>query len=800
MVILTLNIVYAENLAYEGWTYNNKYVLFEDINYKVQISKNGNQLLLMGEDETEVLVIERCLEREYWKFCYNLSDYDPDKEDFKAYFYIYYIQPNVLITRTIDDNILDLGDTATFTTTLTNEGSTIAKDVIFVDDFPGNAEITSVSRDAEIRNNSVYWEGELEKGEDVEIEYEIKSVGDIDQYLKASVEYFDGFKKVEKFSNSIRLYSFSIIELSLTADKEDYQLKEDIEFTLLLDNNGDEEAEVTDFTITIPESIIVKERDDDLEKSGNKYKWTGDLSAGEEKEFDFIIYGTETGVFFATAYGEYKYKGSKYKIDDEKVGFVNHNEGVEITTSLDDVEYVSSNQLIIIFVKVKNKNSFSKVKNIELHTETNLIDIDVTKYGSINSNQTVLMLNNQLRAPIVTDDTEYPITFNVTYVTEDGVEFYTYEKKKIVVKPAEMVKIIPSFSSTSTLEDRTVSISVALENPSLNDLTEIFLSASIPKNFAVEGVTSGYTDLDSEQKKTIISFNLIPGLIPEDSAFDINFTASYIDDNSDFEVIESRKLKVERNVPEISVKKIISDTSAYLGELVQVSYKIENKDTNSVYDLVMYSTQTQDVDTIEFFSYNIPRLDPGELVTFNVEKVRAKIIDKIDIGRSILTLKDKYDRTFEIYSGALTMDIEEAEITGASIYIEKSVDETLIGPGDIVELTINLTNYGVKRAPGNLSDLDYPIDVPIYGNKIFKKNITFNEEGIHTIPMSTYYYTSLDKPVRAYSNEVVVTVLNKTKKPTDVIVEQEPVVDTPEEKVGFLQKALVWFKKIFGIK
>ena len=800
LFILTLNLVNAENLAYEGWTYNNRYVLFEDINYKIQISKNGNQLLLVGDEGNEILNLNTCLEKEYWKFCYNLSTYDTDREDYKAYFYIYYIQPDLTITRTVDDNILDLGDTAVFVTTITNKGDTIAKDVVFIDDFPKNAEILSVNNDAEIKNNSVYWKGELKKGESIEFEYKIKSIGNIDQYIKASVEYYDGFKKVEKFSNSIRLYSFSILELSLSADKEDYQIGEEIDFNLLLDNNGDEDTDITDLIINIPESIKVKERSDELEKSGNQYKWSGNLNPGEQKKFKFKLSGTKTGVFFVTANGQYKYKGNRYNIDDKKEGFVTYNEGVEIITSLKDVEYVSSNQLIIIFVKVKNKNSFSKVKDVKLVTTTDIVNIDERRYGSIDSNQTVLLLNNQLRAPQVSEDESYPIAFNVTYKTEDGVEFNSYLKKKIVVKPSQMIKVIPTLSATNVLEDRPISINVALKNPGLTDLEDIFLSATLPKNFSVEGITSGYADLKQDEKKTVISFNLIPGLIEEDTTFKLNFTASYIDQNSDFEVTETRKLNVHRNIPKVSVQKIISESSAHQGELVQVSYKIENKDNTPVYDLVMHATEAQDLDTIDIFSYNIPKLDPGEQITFAAEKIRPKKIGKIDVGRSMLTLKDKYSRTFNIYSGGLTMNIKKAEINGPSVYIEKHVDNNIIEPGESTLLTINLTNYGVKKAEGNLSDFEEPVQVPIYGNKIFQKNISFNDEGIHTIPVSVYYYNYLDKPVRAYSNEVIITVINKTKEQDTVIIEDTPKVEEqPEAKVSFIQKLLNWFKKLFKV-
>ena len=40
--------------------------------------------------------------------------------------------------------------------------------------------------------------------------------------------------------------------------------------------------------------------------------------------------------------------------------------------------------------------------------------------------------------------------------------------------------------------------------------------------------------------------------------------------------------------------------------------------------------------------------------------------------------------------------------------INKSIAKEIIAPGEDSILTINLTNYGVKRAVGNLSDFKNP--------------------------------------------------------------------------------------------
>ena len=198
LLFLLINIVAGEELAYEGWLFNTKSFSFDNVNYDVLISSNGD-LLLLKSDDSRSIVLGECTTTDYRKFCYNVSLFDIDIDDYKGYLYIYYLQPDITITRTVDTNLLEIGEKASFVTTIVNNGDINANDLVFTEDFPDTIEITSV-RNAEIVNNSVYWKGDLNKNTSREIRYEVKSLGNVNQYLKASVEYYDGVKTVKEYS------------------------------------------------------------------------------------------------------------------------------------------------------------------------------------------------------------------------------------------------------------------------------------------------------------------------------------------------------------------------------------------------------------------------------------------------------------------------------------------------------------------------------------------------------------------------------------------------------------------------
>ncbi len=790
----------AEFLEYEGWIYNTKNIKLDETIYNILISENADSLLLSSSILTISVDRYKCGEINTRKICYNSSSYDSDIRDYKAYLTVLLLQPDIEITRTITNNILSIGESASFTVLLTNTGEADVEDVIFREELPDNIQIESVTG-AIKENKTIYWKGNINEAETKEIKYKIKSIGEFDKEIKASVQYYDGYEKKEIFSDSIRLYSTSVLDIEFESDKADYELNEEILFNITLSNQGDSDIKVTSLNIFFPEGIEIIKKDNDIVKNNNTYVWRETINDNNSNTLEFTLSQKKVGVFFIILSGEYEYKGKIYNIENLKHGFLTHNEGIELTSSLNDVEYVNSNQKVLLFLKVENKNSFSKIKEIKLETLTDLGWFDNVTYGQIDINQTVFLLNNEIKIPSGTSEKTYNIKFNVTYKMESNETYSSTLENKIIVKPIQQLIVIPTISSYNVNEEEPITIYVNIKNPGINNLKEVLVDALIPDGFIVKGATSGYGTVNKSQETKVISFVVIPEKVDQQTSYSLVFSASYIEEGNEYLVSETKEIKVIPKIPKVSVQKIISETSAYKGEMIDVSYSITNEDTTPISELVLRTTEAKEFDTYNLFLYYVPKLNPGEKITFKAEQIRPKKIGIKNTERSILFFKDKYSREFNVSSGGVSVDIKEAEINGPSIYIEKSISKNIIEAGEKTELVINLTNLGNKLATGYLTDYDKEIIIPLYNTEIFRQNISFEKEGQYVIQRSVFNYTYENNEIKAYSNDLTITVVNKSKS-EEVInnVEKDILVNSTvseKPKQNFFSKVFSWFISLF---
>ncbi|MCM2326015.1 MAG: DUF11 domain-containing protein, partial [Candidatus Woesearchaeota archaeon] len=279
--LVALFLLAEISASYDGWIYNGKQFSYNGADYDVSVSKGGESLLLLGTN-TLSIPLRECELIEFGKVCYNISYYDKDMMEYRAYIYIYDMKPDIRITRTASQTALNINDKSVFTVTLTNKGE--KGDISFTDRLPDGAKIISVDN-AEDEGNTVSWNGEMKKGEVREISYEIKAVGKIDSSTKAEVSYFDGFETKKVFSDAIKLTCSPEIEMTITTDKDKYEIGENVNITVFMKNNG--KRRVFNFTIATPGKLV--KRPTDVTDEG----WSGSL---ENKTLKFVIRPKETGV------------------------------------------------------------------------------------------------------------------------------------------------------------------------------------------------------------------------------------------------------------------------------------------------------------------------------------------------------------------------------------------------------------------------------------------------------------------------------------------------------------------------
>ena len=157
IIALLLTTITNADISFEGWVYNSKNFIFDDTNYKVLISNDGNSIILKTETLSEAFSLGDCAEIGIHQFCFNTSVFEQEQQNYKAYLLIYTLQPEIDITRTVSNNILDVGETAVFDVEIRNIGDADAQDVIFTEDFPENIEIYEVDHAVEQKLKKVYF-------------------------------------------------------------------------------------------------------------------------------------------------------------------------------------------------------------------------------------------------------------------------------------------------------------------------------------------------------------------------------------------------------------------------------------------------------------------------------------------------------------------------------------------------------------------------------------------------------------------------------------------------------------------
>lgn len=736
--------------AYSGWIYNNNEFSFDGIDYDVVISKGGSSIVLVSEDSINI-ELSSCKHQDFRKFCYNSSFYDTQLKEYKAYLNIYYLKPEITIERTITDTSLEVGETSEITIQLENTGDEDAT-VEFYDELPRNAKITSVDN-AEISGSSIIWEGEIEPDETYEITYEIKSMGSFDLYTKARAKYFDGLNEVTVFSEQANLVSLEPLEFELSFDKEEYGLNENVNLTIEITNNPEEDVDLN-LELLLPENVDLVKEPSNFEN----LKFSDEIS--NDTTFLFVLKPKETANTVITLKGDYYYK-QKYLVE-ERLDFDLENEGITITSSLEDESEGDSGKPFKIWVKAKNDNLYSDIKNVKIGVISDLGIINTT-LPFIKVNQTAFLINTEIKAPRLNESKSFPIRLNVTYETEDGKKYSETWSESLIVKPISTLKIEIS-GSEEAYENTPIEFTVTLENPTKEDIDKIFVKAAIPKIFKVKGVTSAYTSVNASKSIDALSFTIIPDYVSGQEYYNITVTAEY-----DSLISKSKKITIKPKKPEITLSRSLSGSSVYQGDLIDVTYSIGNSDTVDINSLTLVPAKSQSFDTIGVFEINITDLIAGKKINLDGEQLRAKKAGKL--GKAILYYKDSKNRRFNVTLEEAEIEVKEGRIKDPALLLELShVNKS------IEYKTTNIGNGKATLENREIDDESYLKDAKI-------GEVQFYQE-----------YDLFGKKARAYSNLLNVVIINETQPVSEETAAKPDVIENQDVPAKEEKRTSIWIR------
>jgi len=782
---------FAADKVFSDWVFSEDTITLDNKEFYFKIGSEGNSVLVRSENDYEILSLNSCKDWDVKrKICFNESFYETAGDPAnKAYINIYYKKPKLNISRTIDDNILLVGEEATYSVTIHNRGEIDARDVYFLEDFPDNVVLESVNG-CSYDNNNVFYKGDIPKGNPLSCSYTITTTKPVDFTTSASVRYNNGFEDVINYSSALRLYSSNVLSLNSTIENRTIQINEKTNFHINLTNEGIDPIEVEQLIIKIPEGLNVT-FEGARRISKGKYEWSGTLYSNSTEGIFFILEGLRTGGSEILINVDYEINEEKYKITNYKENIVVEDKGMMLDSGISEGQKFDANTPVTISLIGINKNNFTDLKNLKVSFNSTLFPSRKFELSTLGEQEKKRIGSVTLTLPDVISTETYKIFGNVTYETIYGDKGSAKFERSFSVEPIEKLTIIKSITPKQVQEFKEATVKVQVRNDKNVDVENVDVKEIFNSAFLQRGTTSTrLTRLNKSDTILAYEYTIIAPDVINETSFNITTKVSYTDDNkNEFSYSKAEGFTVIPKKLKIDIRKTVADTEIYTGEIVDVRYTIKNTDEESAKNIKMLFTENQYVDTINSYNYTLGMLNPDE--------IRPKITtDKLVISGSTIFYEDLQGSRFNTTSSSLTLKIKDSYIEGPAFILEKSVNKHVLNTSEEFEVKVNVTNIGNEK--GNILIIDgdkkWNKTIAAGDEEIFEYKTRIYEPGEINLPKIYGYYNYLGNSYRAVSNQIKIKVNSPEIQIKEPVQEEEPVEEEPaqeieeeEEEAGFIK-------------
>jgi hypothetical protein len=165
--VLNLNYLYSESHIISQTNYASKSkITLEEIEYSLEIGK-GNSIGFFNDNHTFLLNLDDCKSFTTNDICFTKKISNTSIE-----LTIYNTKPNLITSAPINKSNILIGATRTIKIDIINDGYDTAQNVKFTHKLPNNINILSKERNMYIKNNQIFWHGNIENDKKKELWYE----------------------------------------------------------------------------------------------------------------------------------------------------------------------------------------------------------------------------------------------------------------------------------------------------------------------------------------------------------------------------------------------------------------------------------------------------------------------------------------------------------------------------------------------------------------------------------------------------------------------------------------------------
>ena len=716
-------------VKYNDWVYDLDTLTLDNQSFKFKISSSSENIIAYYSDKSQIIRKGNCADDSLTLICLDNISTDEVNEIRTARISISYLEPNLSILRTSNKEEVNVGDPITFDLKVKNVGDFKARNLVYTDYFPTEIIISKVSgKCIKDEYNTIKYETDLNPGESFGCSYSVIPSKETEQTLRAQIDYDDGFTHKKVYSNSSKIKSKSLYKItayheryegnssnrilnSISLDNSEVQVGEEFNVRINLTNMVNEDITFNNFSAIFPKEFIIKRST--MQLDGNSAYWHGELLENSTREFYFTLLSKEGGNFEINYLADITKRNIIFEKMNSKTDFKINAGGIELSSNLDNHSTFDSSKEMYLMFAGKNMYNFTDISSGTVIITSDLLPEVQVPIGKVLKGDTFSIYQTAILPRNVTASTVKKIKVEATYITEYGVKKTETKEWSATIKPIKDIEITKTLSKSKITEGDDVIVIVKVKNTRSRPIYNMNLEDVTPIGIERSGRTKASIEmLYPDESVTVYNYTIKAPNVKNESKFIIKTLLSYLEDMKTVEIKSEKILNISNELNfvvypkklSLSLKKSSDYTTIDLGETVKIIYSIENKDTETAYDINFFFSKDKYTDLINEYTYHIDRLEPGELMTFKREVVKPKKTGNYAIGETLVTFKDIDDNLFNYTLNSLSINVQNRSISWPSMILEKTLSKSKITEGEVLNVTLIAENMGDEGADLTLTD------------------------------------------------------------------------------------------------
>jgi hypothetical protein len=450
--LFSFSVSATRELLYQKTIASGTVVAINNWTFLVEKSMSGQEIIISVGKLTYNVDEGHCFSRDTAELCYD-SNESKDSAEISAYS----LYSTLNLVRWISEDTPFIGQSVQGNLTITNDDDFEATNISYIQNLTAGLQAECTSR-CQVAGDTIQWEGNIDKGKSVYIEYYLHSNRTFAVNLSSSFSYFNGLQKIDEDLADLNFTFLDFYYVSVNLSKILLDIGQ--RTTLFINVTGlNNTTTQVDFMIAYPAILFMEETEG--KHSDNIYYWHEHVRVNRSKTLKLNFDGIDNGTAEILAYGKFTHSNGaeSYRNFTFPVA-VTFERPIIYSNTLRNLTEGESQQLYFYF---NNPNKHVNLYNISIGVASTIPYIFSRRLNVINESQTITVIDYLFKAPLASRPKNYWFNVTVDYSTPSGRKEHKTLNRNFYVFPEGYVTTLAATSTTEEISTTTELTTTTLE-------------------------------------------------------------------------------------------------------------------------------------------------------------------------------------------------------------------------------------------------------------------------------------------------------------------------------------------------